>query len=90
MRNLTKKIKSLCAACFDVLPSVRTDFEALPSKNIDQNCVDEWLEKVHADIGRNNTEAAFSNFIGNEIKAIARYSKQLNQLHQMLDERLNN
>ena len=55
IRNSAREVKSLCAAFYGVLPDVRTDFEALPNENTDQNYVDKWLEKTLADIRSQTT-----------------------------------
>lgn len=45
MKKEAKEMKSICQAFFAVLPAVRTDFEAIPTKGTDQNYVDRWLEE---------------------------------------------
>ena len=45
MRSKANVIKNGCRGFFAVLPSVRTDFEAIPAEGTDQNYVDKWLEK---------------------------------------------
>ena len=45
MRLKAKEIKSDCKGFYAVLPSVRTDFQAIPNEGTDQNYVDKWLEK---------------------------------------------
>ena len=46
MQNEAKEMKSTCQSFYAVLPDVRTDFQAIPTKGTDQNYVDLWLEKL--------------------------------------------
>ena len=45
MRSKAKEIRGGCRGFYAVLPSVRTDFQAIPDEGTDQNYVDKWLEK---------------------------------------------
>ena len=45
MRSKAKDRKNGCKGFYFVLPSVRTDFQAIPDEGADQNYVDRWLEK---------------------------------------------
>ncbi|XP_065065774.1 uncharacterized protein LOC135691742 [Rhopilema esculentum] len=45
MRSKAKEISGGCRGFFAILPSVRTDFQAIPDEGTDQNYVDRWLEK---------------------------------------------
>ena len=38
-------MKAICQSFYAVLPSVRTDFAAIPREGTDQNYVDKWLER---------------------------------------------
>ena len=49
--NEAKELKSLCQAFYAVIPAVRTDFEAIPDEDTDQNYVDKWLDRHLAKIG---------------------------------------
>lgn len=46
MSKEAKDIKELCQGFYAILPAVRTDFEAIPSRGTDQNYVDKWLKKT--------------------------------------------
>ena len=45
MKKAAGGMKSTCQIFYAVLPDVRTDFLAIPTKETDQNYVDKWLEK---------------------------------------------
>ncbi|XP_028399606.1 uncharacterized protein LOC114523007 [Dendronephthya gigantea] len=55
IKNSAREVKFLCVAFYGVLPDVRTDLEALPSQDTDQNYVDKWLKKILADIRSQTT-----------------------------------
>ena len=45
MKGKANRIMSGCNGFFAVLPSIRTDLEAIPVEGTDQNYVDRWMEK---------------------------------------------
>jgi len=45
LRNKSREIKAGCRSFHGVLPSVRTDFQAIPTERTDENYVDDWLKK---------------------------------------------
>ena len=45
MKAQASDMKSLCQGFYAVIPEVRTDFLAIPTKGTDQNYIDRWLEK---------------------------------------------
>ena len=45
MKKEAKDMKDICQSFYAVLPSVRTDFAAIPKEGTDQNYVDKWLER---------------------------------------------
>lgn len=53
MSKEAKDMKSICQIFFAVLPDVRTDFLAIPTKGTDQNYVDRWLAKQKKTIQEN-------------------------------------
>ncbi|XP_028399608.1 uncharacterized protein LOC114523009 [Dendronephthya gigantea] len=56
-----RDINSLCCTFYAALPDVRTDFEALPVEDTDQNYVERWLEKTRAEI---RNQSAFKSLVG--------------------------
>ena len=56
MKNEAKDLKPLCQVFYAVLPVVRTDFEAIPTKRTDQNFVDKWLEEQLAAITKERSK----------------------------------
>ena len=73
MNKKAKDVTERCHAFFQVLPAIRTDFEALPSEDTDQNYVHEWLEKALEDYRVKSTEEAYSNFLSVGMEGIAKY-----------------
>lgn len=45
MKNKATNVKKGCHAFHAILPSVRTDFAAIPFEGVDQNYVDKWLQQ---------------------------------------------
>lgn len=45
MKKQARDMKSLCQVFYAVIPDVRTDLKAIPTKGTDQNYIDRWLEK---------------------------------------------
>lgn len=48
MKGKANRIMSGCNGFFAVLPSIRTDLEAIPTEGTDQNYVDKWMESQKA------------------------------------------
>ena len=57
----TKKINLFCHTFYAALPAVRTDFEAIPDEDTEQNYIDKWLEEKLTEIRkkRESTQKAF-------------------------------
>lgn len=55
MNKEAKHMKSISQIFYAVLPDVKTDFLAIPTKGTDQNCVDRWLVKQKKTIQENCT-----------------------------------
>ncbi|KAK3737719.1 hypothetical protein QZH41_007265 [Actinostola sp. cb2023] len=51
-----REIKYYCQQFIRILPSVRTDFQAIPTEGTDQNYIDRWLEKQTKTIKETCTE----------------------------------
>ena len=88
IRNSAKRIISLCAAFCGILPDVRTDFEALPSQDTDQNYVDKWLEKTFPDI---ESQTTFKALLGTstvmEERELVDTVRQSNQAERLENNR---
>jgi len=44
MNGKARRIMGGCQGFFAVLPSIRSDLEAIPTEGVDRNYVDRWLE----------------------------------------------
>ena len=84
MRSKAKEIKNGCKGFYAVLPSVRTDFQAIPDEGTDQNYVDKWLEKQKKiieescslkSLARGMIKAITSDGNADEQKAVAKKKK---------------
>lgn len=66
MQNKAKSIQGGCRSFYVTIPSIETDFEAIPSEGTDKNYVDKWLEN-QKEIIKSNLEKSIA---GKWIKAI--------------------
>ena len=67
MKKAAGGMKSTCQIFYAVLPDVRTDFLAIPTKGTDQNYVDKWLEKQQKTI---REKCSVPGLAGKILKAI--------------------
>jgi len=67
MSKKASKIMGSCVKFFAVLPSIRSDLDAIPTEGTDQKYVDGWIEK-QTEIIRNRCSS--NRFVENAIKAI--------------------
>jgi len=67
MSKKASKIMGRCEIFFAVLPSIRSDLDAIPSEGTDQNYVDRWMKEQRAII---RNQCSSSSFIMKVMKAI--------------------
>ena len=67
MKKEARDMKSTCQIFYAVLPDVRTDFLAIPTKGTDQNYVDKWLEKQEKTI---REKCSVPGLVGKLLEAI--------------------
>ena len=72
MKGKANRIMSGCNGFFAVLPSIRTDLEAIPVEGTDQNYVDRWMEKQKEIIMK---ECSSNGLVKRLMKAITSGSK---------------
>ena len=73
MKGKAHRMMEGCNSFFAVLPSVRTDLEAIPIEGTDQNYVDRWMESQMAVI---KDKCSSQNLIKKLVKAITIGSKK--------------
>ena len=67
MRKKASRIMESCKRFFAVLPSIRSDLDAIPTEGTDQNYVDRWMENQKAII---INKCSSSRFVKKIMKAI--------------------
>ena len=70
LKAKSKEIKMGCRTFYGILPSVRSDFEAIPTEGTDFNYVDAWLEKQKKVIEENCLEEKSRNLMWKALKAL--------------------
>ena len=67
MKGKANRVMGECNQFFAVLPSVRTDLEAIPTEGTDQNYVDKWMQNQKAII---KDKCSNTSMVGKLLKAI--------------------
>jgi hypothetical protein len=70
LRSKAREIKAGCRAFHGAIPSVRTDFQAIPTEGTDENYVDRWLENQKKIIDENCKQMS-RNFLKKALKAVS-------------------
>ena len=70
LKAKTSAIKKGCRAFHRILPSVRSDFQAIPTEGTDFNYVDAWLEKQKKVIEENCSKEISRSFLWKALKAL--------------------
>jgi hypothetical protein len=69
LSSKAREIKAGCRSFHGILPSVRTDFEAIPTDGTDENYVDQWLKRQKKIIDENCNQMAIK-FLRKALKAV--------------------
>jgi len=85
LKGKSSEIKAGCRAFHGVLPSVRTDFQAIPTEGTDENYVDKWLNKQKEIINENCKEMSL-NFFSKALKAVVDLAKSSSETMKNSDE----
>ena len=68
LKAKSSEIKMGCRAFHGILPSVRSDFQAIPTEGTDFNYVDAWLEKQKKVIEENCSKEISRSFLWKALK----------------------